>query len=101
MTKRSRCYIAGPMSGEVSGNREAFFSAAHYMEERGDIALNPASLPAGLTEPQYMDICFAMMRAADTIVMLPGWQKSAGATAEYHYAVKIEMKVIFYSPEGL
>ncbi|HBN6266181.1 TPA: DUF4406 domain-containing protein [Vibrio parahaemolyticus] len=47
-----------------------------------------------MTPPEYMDICFAMIRAADAVHFLPGWKRSEGAIAEYHYAKNIGLKLI-------
>lgn len=93
-------YIAGPISGNVEINKQAFFSAAAQVAAAGKIVLHSAGLPFGLTEPQYMDICYAMIRACSEIVMLPGWRRSAGATAEYYYAKKIGLKIVFV-PTGI
>lgn len=82
-------YIAGPMSGIENYNRDAFNRAAKVLVGRGYSVINPATLPSGLTEHQYMDISFAMLRAADCIFLLPGWRHSSGATAEYHYGYKM------------
>jgi|SRR5471030_383544 len=87
-----KVYIAGPMTGHENFNRDAFNKAAARLTNRGHLVLNPATLPAGLCEAEYMDISFAMVRAADGVLLLPGWKASAGATAEYHYAYKLQMK---------
>ncbi|WP_372941723.1 DUF4406 domain-containing protein [Shewanella sp.] len=86
-------YIAGPISGNIDINKQAFLNAADQLQSSGRVVLHSASLPVGLTEPQYMDICFAMIRACNEMVMLPGWRKSAGATAEYYYAKKIGLVI--------
>ncbi|EPA8614733.1 TPA: DUF4406 domain-containing protein [Escherichia coli] len=88
-----KIYIAGPMTGYENFNRDAFNKEADRLSRHGHSVLNPATLPNGLTQREYMDICFAMLRCADAILMLPGWKASAGATAEYHYANKMEMPV--------
>lgn len=88
-------YIAGPMTGIRDFNRPAFFSAAQLLTERGHAVLNPASLPDGLTESQYMDICLAMLRCADVIYLLDGWENSAGARVEYALADKLGLDIIF------
>ncbi|EOK5197648.1 DUF4406 domain-containing protein [Escherichia coli] len=88
-----KIYIAGPMTGYENFNRDAFNKEAERLSRHGHSVLNPATLPNGLTQREYMDICFAMLRSADAILMLPGWKASAGATAEYHYAYQMEMPV--------
>lgn len=88
-----KIYISGPMTGHDNFNRTAFNKEAERLASHGHIVLNPATLPAGLDERAYMDICFAMLRHADGILMLPGWKASAGASAEYHYAYKMGLSV--------
>lgn len=89
-----KIYIAGPMTGYENFNRDSFHSAADCCAKNKDIALNPAILPDGLTQAQYMDICFAMIRAADAIYLLKGYEESKGAMAELAYAEKLELDVI-------
>lgn len=90
-----KIYIAGPMTDYENCNREAFFLAEEKLKQvPGDVILNPASLPVGLSEPEYMDICLAMLRCADAIYLLNGWRGSAGASAEYALAYKLGLKVI-------
>lgn len=89
----AKVYIAGPMSGIPEFNRPAFHRAARHIVRRGNVALNPAILPDGLEQAEYMDICFAMLRCADAIFMLDGWQQSAGAKAEYALAEKLGIDI--------
>lgn len=89
-----KIYIAGPMTGYQNYNRHAFNAKAEEFSAQGHIVLNPATLPGGLTQPEYMDICFAMIRAADAVHFLPNWQQSEGAVAEYYYAKKIGLKLM-------
>lgn len=84
-----KIYIAGPMSGYPDFNRPAFHSAAHSISSGGSIPLSPAILPDGLDEPDYMAICIAMLQRSDSVLMLPGWEKSAGAAAEHALAKKL------------
>jgi hypothetical protein len=99
-----RIYIAGPMTGLPDFNRQAFYSAEAKLLEAGHIVLSPAVLPTGLTQLQYMDICFAMLRAADAIYMLSGWEHSPGARAENALAEKLELDIQFQTngeaPQG-
>lgn len=85
---KKKVYIAGPISGMPEFNRPAFFAEAERQTKRGHIPLNPAVLPDGLTQPEYMALCIPMVMLADEIVMLPGWIDSQGATAEFHLAMK-------------
>lgn len=87
-------YICGPMTGIKEFNRPAFNITAALLEDGGDVALNPAILPSGLSQFQYMDICLAMLRSAEAIFLLKGWELSAGAQAEMALAHKFGLKVI-------
>lgn len=89
-----RVYIAGPMTGYENYNRDEFDGAAYKISLSGHTPLNPAALPDGLTQAQYMDICFAMIRAADAIYLLKGYEESKGAMAELAYAEKLELEII-------
>ncbi len=90
-------YIAGPISGDIETNKQAFFHAASHLDTGHQVVLHSAGLPAGLTEPQYMDICYAMIRACTHIVMLPGWRESDGAMAEYFYAKKLGLCIGYWT----
>jgi len=94
-----RIYIAGPMSGLPDCNRLAFHTEANHQRERGHIPLNPAILPEGLTQAEYMACSLPMVMLADELVMLPGWRDSQGATAEFHLAMKYG-KVIRQAEDG-
>lgn len=89
-----KVYIAGPMTNKPHFNRPAFFAAAERLAEAGDIPLNPAVLPDGLSQADYMTICMAMLQRAEGIYLLDGWEGSAGAVAEYHLAYKLQLKVM-------
>lgn len=86
-------YIAGPMTGLPNFNRESFHAMADHIKAKGMTALNPATLPDGLTQAQYMDICLAMLRCATHIVMLEGWKNSEGAKIERALAIKSGLTV--------
>lgn len=42
-------FIAGSMTNTPNFNRSAFFAAADRLKDAGDIPLNPAVLPDGLS----------------------------------------------------
>ena len=83
------------MTGYEGYNRDAFNAEADIMRLAGRIPLNPAILPDGLSQREYMDICFAMIRAADAVYLLKGFEESKGAMAELAYAEKLGLKIYF------
>lgn len=76
-----KIYIAGKIAGDRR-YRAKFREAAKALEAAGHVVLNPATLPDGLTDADYMRICMAMVDAADLAVFLPDYQESRGAMLE-------------------
>lgn len=99
-------YLAGPISGPLMPeNRKRFYDVeakvlAKWFGNAEKVILNPATLPLGLTEQDYMSIGMQMLFAADTLVMLDGWEQSAGARIEFDLAKKCG-KRIFSETKGL
>ena len=89
-----KVYIAGPMTGLPQFNRPAFHQAALNLSFEHHVPLNPAILPDGLTEADYMAVGLTMLQRADAIYLLTGWQFSAGARAEHALALKLGLEVI-------
>ncbi|EJR6806018.1 DUF4406 domain-containing protein [Salmonella enterica] len=93
-----KIYVAGPMSGLPNFNRDRFNEAARLVVESGNVPLNPAILPDGLPERDYMAIGIAMLQCADAIHLIEGWEKSKGARAEKALADKLNIpRVAFLS----
>ncbi len=92
---RKKVYIAGPMSGLPDCNRHAFNLAAQVQKSLTHIVINPASLPAGLSEPEYMHIGLTMLMCADMIYLLDGWEQSLGARAEHALAQKLGLHIVY------
>ena len=101
-------YLAGPMTGIDHYNFPAFHRAALALKQRGYIVFNPAAketlegtdlpdidkLPMewggtrkDLTPGDIRRLDFLMINDADAVVLLPGWESSAGALIEAHYAM--------------
>lgn len=80
------------LSGKITGDEEyrgKFGNAQRSLELQGHVVLNPAVLPAGLDEEDYMRIALAMLDSADMMVCLPDWRESKGAMVEYELCRRI------------
>lgn len=77
-----KIYIAGKIAGDRR-YRAKFREAAKSLEAAGHVVLNPATLPDGLTDGDYMRIALAMLDASDLAVFLPDYQESRGAMCGY------------------
>lgn len=84
MDKHCTVYISGPITG-VKDYWQAFEAADDKLSSRGFAVLNPARLPKGMTDEQYMRIDLAMIDAADAVYFLKGWENSRGARIEHSY----------------
>ncbi len=94
---KQKIYVAGPMAGYKDFNHLSFFNAALELELKGYIVLNPATLPAGLSQKEYMSICLPMVACCDAIYLLDGWEDSKGANAECTLAEKLGLTIILES----
>ena len=84
-----KVYIAGPMTGLPEFNYPAFNKAAEQLRARGYEVLNPADNKPAMDDPTWLDwmrLALSQLIQADEVVMLPGWDKSRGATVEYDLA---------------
>lgn len=90
-------YIAGAISGDVVANRHRFAAAKHSImaSSTNTTVLNPAELPGGLTQTQYMSICLPMVMMSTSLFMLKGWEKSEGAIAEHALALKLKIEIVY------
>lgn len=92
-----RVYIAGPMTGLPELNYPVFRAAASHLRHMGYQVESPAEceLPPETTSwNQFMRSGVTQLMRCDAIVMLPGWEKSRGATAEHTIAKLIDIPVL-------
>lgn len=90
-----KIYIAGKIAGDKR-YRAKFREAAKTLEVAGHVVLNPATLPDGLEQADYMRICLAMLDTADLAVFLPDYQESKGAMVEWGYCQRIGKDCALY-----
>lgn len=111
-----KVYLAGPMSGLPDFNFPAFHAAAAKLREQGHDVFNPAEKDEEIHDKQIFkgegDVAaceakgFSLRKAlaadvkyiceeAEAIAMLPGWEFSGGARAEWALANALRHKVIY------
>jgi nucleoside 2-deoxyribosyltransferase len=95
-----KIYIAGPMTGLPEHNYPAFNREAEFLRRQGWEVVNPAELwpnfegaVRDLTEVVKLDL--AMLCECDTIYMLRGWERSAGARTEHAVAVWLNLEILY------
>lgn len=89
-----KVYIAGKITGDLF-YKFKFKAAERRLKMKGCTVMNPAILPLGFTQDEYLHICYAMIDTCDTIYFMKSWIHSAGALKENCYA-KCENKTIIY-----
>ena len=77
-----KIYIAGKITGD-KGYKAKFMEASKVLKALGHVVINPAVLPQGLDERDYMRITLAMLEASDLAVFLPDYRESKGAVIEW------------------
>lgn len=112
-----KIYLAGPMRGIPQFNFPRFFEEAKKLRFAGHVVFNPAEHDMAEYGPEILQsdkgdladikstgfslrnslaldtnwIC----RHADAIALLPGWEKSKGATAEKALADALGLEIIY------
>lgn len=90
-----KIYISGPMTGLPEFNYPAFHAAASRLRTQGFDVVNPAELDTDTTKEwhHYMRNDIKALVDCDHVIVLPGWEKSRGATLEVFIATQLGMKV--------
>lgn len=94
-------YISGPISGVTDLNRSAFYKAQEELNALGFEVRNPHEFCRHIksdnpSDPAYYKMGFAELTLCTDILLLPGWQYSAGAQLESKAAVLFGMNVHYF-----
>lgn len=83
-----RVYVSGPMTGIPDLNRPAFRAAEQSLRDAGYEVVSPVD--NGLSDDQpwaeHLRADIRLLMDCEAIAMLPGWERSRGATLEVHVA---------------
>jgi len=100
--KKEKIFISGPMTGYADFNKKAFYDAETLLTASGWSVFNPAWIAVDETwdRNSLLPIDIIALSQCSAIYMLTGWEQSAGARAEYEYAVSCGKRVIYQSTIG-
>lgn len=96
-----KVYVSGQISG-TNDYMERFSAAEKKLTEQGYSVINPAKVNAQMPEDTsydgYMEMSETMLKQADVIYMLKGWELSNGANTEFAWALKWGKMIMFEEP---
>lgn len=91
-------YLSGPISGMPEKNHPLFMEVAGKLRDEGHEVYNPREFCwTGDVFPKrkaFAAYCDFICNRADTIVLLPGWEKSKGAKTECGLAENCGLDII-------
>ncbi len=96
MNEKMKVYIAGKISGDHDYYAK-FKAAQEDLEDQGFTVINPAELPEGMCQADYMRICFAMIESADVVAFLPDYEESKGAQLEWAWCQYVGKQTMYLS----
>lgn len=103
MEIKNRVYLSGPITG-ISTYKDDFDHVEAELEKIGCTnVINPAWLDLVIRNgdyEEYMSTCMHLLDMCDTVIMLPGWETSAGANREMGYALALGKHVFEWDKRG-
>lgn len=98
-------YLSGPISGMPDKNHPLFMRVAGELRAMGHKVYNPREFCwTESTFPKrkaFAEYCDFICNQADTIVLLPGWEKSKGASTERGLADNCGLEIIEWQENHL
>lgn len=93
--RKKRVYLAGAITGNPCYKKQ-FGAMEKKLERAGYIVLNPAELPqdCGWTYKDYIDASHALLKIANCVYFLDGFESSKGAIFELAYCAAVGIEVI-------
>lgn len=88
-------YISGPMTGYPDFNRDLFNRVALELRSQGCTVLNPAEIQGhdDWDWSDWMREAIKMLLFARSVVLLPDWNSSRGASLEYEIAFNLGLEI--------
>ena len=103
---KHKIFISGPMTGYVGHNYSCFDKVESLLRTAGYRCVNPANIgrrynPARVdTDKKRYKAMTEEIQAAEkgcnTILLLPGWEKSRGVRLELKTAIDKDMKIVLW-----
>lgn len=102
-----RIYLAGAIKGQPKLNFPVFHRYAKLLRDQGHEVFNPIETKEhiGLTPERNEELAYRrevfkedftwICHHADAVALIPGWEKSKGATAERAIAEALGLQVIY------
>lgn len=94
-----KMYLSGPMTGIENYNHEFFNRVAAEFRMAGFEVCTPSEFFDGdrtRERHEYMREAVKYLLEADTVVLLPGWEKSQGARLEAAIAQELDLIIVEY-----
>jgi hypothetical protein len=100
-------YVAGPFRGRDSWEIESNIRRAEALSlevwKAGGVALCPHAntrfFQGTLPDDTFVRGTLEMLTRCDAILMVPGWERSAGARGERDWAIEHAMPVFYSAPD--
>lgn len=104
MNKKTKIYLSAPISGyDLEERKERFMEMEVKLRGRGFDVCNPMGehWESGSTTYDYMRKDIEMLLSCDAILLMDGWNRSAGCKCELDVAVACGLEVYFENMETI